>query len=128
MPAGALRISSGNPISVLKFAREATVLLRGARTANSRSLVDVLPVEPVTPMTWAPSSRRQAVARFCRAFRGSSAARTTPSCAWFASRLRVIGRDEHAPGSGLEGLGREGAAVDVRAGQADEQGSGAGRP
>ena len=78
VPAGALRISSGIPISVLKFAREATVRLWGARTARSRSFVDVLPVEPVTPMTCAPSSRRQAVASLCRAFRGSSALRTTP--------------------------------------------------
>ena len=75
---GAARISSGSPISVLKLAREATVRRCGLRSASRRSLVEVLPVEPVTPITCAPSSRRHAVASAWSACSGSSAASTTP--------------------------------------------------
>ncbi len=90
---GALRISSGRPISVFRLAREATVRRCGASSASSRSLVEVFPVDPVTPMTVAPSSSRQAAARLCRAASGSSARqdhrRVRPS---------LIARPRHAPG------------------------------
>ena len=51
VPNGAARISSGSPISVLKFARDAATLRCGAIIAAIRSLVEVLPTEPVTAIT-----------------------------------------------------------------------------
>ena len=97
----------------------------GASTARSRSLVDVLPVEPVTPMTCAPSSRRQAVASFCRAFRGSSAARTTPVAPPCPPAARRAAGRRAPPRPRPRAPRRERAAVDVRTGQADEQRAGA---
>ena len=75
---GAPRISSGRPISVLKFWREATVRRCEVSVASSKSLVVVFPVEPVTPMTFADRCLRQAVASRWSAASGSSAARIAP--------------------------------------------------
>ena len=101
VPLGALRISSGRPISVLKFARLATVRRCGVRIALRRSLVDVLPVEPVTPMTWGLMCRRHRVASCWRAFRGSGVLRTgfvgCSACA--VSAYRSVVRTPHAPAS-----------------------------
>ena len=100
VPVGADRISSGSPISVVKLAREATVRRCGVRTAFSRSLVDVLPVDPVTPIIRALSWRLQAVARRWSARSGSSAARTTPG-AWLRAASACCGATSapHAPAS-----------------------------
>ena len=101
VPLGALRISSGRPISVLKFARLATVRRCGVRIALRRSLVDVLPVEPVTPMTWGLMCRRHPVASCWRAFSGSGVLRTgfvgCSACA--VSAYRSVVRTPHAPAS-----------------------------
>ena len=51
VPAGAESTSSGSPISVLKFSRDAATVRCGAIIAVIRSLVDVLPTEPVTAIT-----------------------------------------------------------------------------
>ncbi len=59
----------GSPISLLNDAALACTTNAGASAAAVRSFVDVLPAEPVTPMTAAPSSRRRAStpsARECR--------------------------------------------------------------
>ena len=76
VPSGAPRIVSGSPISVLRFCGGRRHPPAGATIAASRSFVEVLPVEPVTPMTLAPSSCRQATASACSAASGSSASRT----------------------------------------------------
>ena len=78
VPAGAASSSSGSPISVLKLAREAATVRCGAIRAAIRSFVDVFPTEPVTPITCAPSARRQPRARPPSAATGSAAARTAP--------------------------------------------------
>ena len=72
VPRGASRIVSGSPISVFQFSRDAWVTRRGRSSAARMSLVEVLPVDPVTAKTFAPSSRRQARARACSAASGSS--------------------------------------------------------
>src|SRR4051794_19039028 len=93
--AGALRIVSGSPISVFQFCGVATVRRCGRSIPESRALVDVLPVEPVMPITSAPSSRRHAVARRWRADSGSSAVRTVP----WAGACSGATRTPHAPPS-----------------------------
>ena len=75
--AGASSIVSGSPISVLRFSRLACT--RPGSSARAMSLTEVLPTEPVTPTTRAPSSRRQARASACSAASGSSTAKTHPS-------------------------------------------------
>ncbi len=72
VPGGASRIVSGSPISVFRFSRFAWVRQRASRIAARMSLVDVLPVEPVTPTTLQPSSRRHARASAWRPSSGSS--------------------------------------------------------
>ncbi len=119
VPSGAARISSGTPISVLKFARLATTRLAGASSETRMSLVVVLPVEPVTAITCAPSSRRHAVASRCSAASGLSAASTVACEA--SSRWRVLGRREHTPRPVGERLRGELAAIDVLASETDEQ-------
>ena len=113
-PAGADRISSGSPISVLKLAREATVRRCGASSASSRSLVEVLPVDPVTPITCASSSRRQArgeaLQRGERVLGGEQRAGHRAS-----GGLGVLGRRQHPPRAGGQRLRREPAAVGVLA-------------
>ena len=88
--------------------------------------MDVLPVDPVTPITLALRSLRQPVARLCRDFSGSSAARMTPVVFGFPGVFGVLGGRQHAPGAGGQGLRGEAAAVGVLAPEADEQGAGAG--
>src|SRR3954449_11614026 len=78
VPGGEPRTVSGRPISVFRFCAVATTRRCGASIPASRSFVDVLPVEPVMPITRARSARRHAVARRPSAASGSSAARTTP--------------------------------------------------
>src|SRR4051812_4791618 len=78
VPSGAASTASGRPISVLKFAGFATTRRCGASSAAISCFVDVLPTEPVTPITSASSSRRQAVASRCSAVSGSSATSTAP--------------------------------------------------
>src|SRR2546423_124270 len=51
---------SGAPISLLKFPSLAIVLADGAQRAASRSLVEVLPIEPVIPTTRAEARSRTA--------------------------------------------------------------------
>ena len=60
VPSGAPRIASGRPISVLKFFGFDATARCGAISAVIRSLVEVLPTEPVTAITCAARSRRQA--------------------------------------------------------------------
>ena len=71
VPNGAASTSSGSPISVLKFSREAATLRCGAIIAAIRSLVEVLPTEPVTAITNAARSCRQARASAPSAGTGS---------------------------------------------------------
>ena len=101
------RISSGTPISVLKLAREATVRRWGESSASSRSFVEVLPVDPVTPITFASSSWRQAVARRCSARSGSSAAISAPGTAHrAASACSGVVSTPHAPAASACGAKR----------------------
>ena len=79
VPGGAASSSSGSPISVLKFARLAATVRWGAISAAIRSFVDVLPTEPVTAITCAASSRRQARASAPSDATGCSAASTAPA-------------------------------------------------
>ena len=88
-----------------------------ASIAARRSFVEVLPVEPVMPMTWAPSSRRQARASACSAASGSSAASRHAR----RRRVGVVGADEDAPGARVQRGRREAPAVDALAAQADEE-------
>src|SRR3954447_25753918 len=98
VPGGAPRIVSGRPISVLRFWAVATTRLCVASIPASRSFVEVLPVEPVIPMTCARRWRRQAVARRPSACSGSSAARSAPGCAHpAASACWGPTRTPHAP-------------------------------
>ena len=74
MSSGASRTVSGSPISVLRFSRLAWT--RPGSSARAMSLTEVLPTEPVTPTTRAPSARRQVRASACIAASGSSTANT----------------------------------------------------
>ncbi len=109
VPRSASRIVSGTPISVLRFSRFACVLSCARRIVARMSLVDVLPVEPVTPITRAFSSRRHARASDCSAASGSAAAITAPP----VERLGVPRRDDHAPCARVECCLSELAAVGV---------------
>ena len=71
---GASSTVSGRPISVLRFSRLAWT--RPGSSARAMSLTEVLPTEPVTPTTRAPSARRQARASDCIAASGSATAKT----------------------------------------------------
>jgi len=51
VPAGVLSTVVGNPCSLLKLRSLAHVGVLAANAAHARSLVEVLPTEPVTPMT-----------------------------------------------------------------------------
>ena len=125
VPAGAPRIASGRPISVLKLAGLATVATWGASRAARMSLVDVLPVEPgdadhagvqrVAPRPGQPLQRGQRLVG-----REQHAGRRA------ARRLGRVGRDDGAPRARGERLGREAATVLVLAPQADEQVAGPG--
>ena len=80
----------GRPTSLLYDAGLATVSRRVARTAASRSLVVVLPLDPVTATTVAAERSRTAVPRAARAARGSATstrgpAKTVPSWARVAA-------------------------------------------
>jgi hypothetical protein len=85
VPSGARRISSGKPISVLKFSRLAATVRCGAIRAAIRSFVEVLPTEPVTAITCAARSRRQARASAPSAGTGSSHTSTAPPSSSAAS-------------------------------------------
>ena len=78
VPNGAASTSSGSPISVLKFARDAATLRCGAIIAAIRSLVEVLPTEPVTAITKArevlPPGPRERAERRQRRLRGDDRA------------------------------------------------------
>ena len=107
VPAGALRISSGSPISVLKLAREATVPPVGREQRAEEVLRRGLAGRAGDPDH---AARRARAARRWRGAAaissGSSAARTTP-VRRRPTLLGVLARDQHAPGPGLERLGRE---------------------
>src|SRR3954469_7073892 len=108
VPGGAPRTVSGRPVSGCRFCAVATTRRCGASIPASRSFVEVLPVEPVMPITCAPSARRHAVARRPNAESGSSAARTTPvgdAPAPFACRAPTS--TPHAPASNACGANRE---------------------
>src|SRR3954453_1567038 len=95
---GASRTVSGNPMSVLRFWRVATVRRWGRSMPNRMSLVDVLPVDPVMPITFALSARRQAVESAWSARSGSSAASSTPGWAHrAASACSGATSTPHAP-------------------------------
>ena len=107
---GARRTSSGSPISVLKLARDACTRRWGASIARSRSFVEVLPTDPVMPITCAPMRRRCARASACRDTSGEWDVRTAPSPGG-----TVAGRDQDAPGAGGQRGGRVLAPVGVLA-------------
>jgi hypothetical protein len=67
VPSGALRIVSGTPTSVLNERGLACTRNREASTARDRSLVVVLPVEPVIPTTGPSKEVRSAAASAIRA-------------------------------------------------------------
>ena len=98
----------------------ATVRRCGRSIPASRSFVDVLPVEPVMPMTCAPSARRHAVARRCSAASGSSAASSAPGSRTARPR-RARARRARPTRRRASACGGEAPAVDVLARQADEQ-------
>ena len=77
----------------------------------------------MTPITRAPSSRRQAVASVCSALSGSSAVSTAPPPG--AESALACSADQHSPRPGLERSRREPAAVLALTPETDEQGSGA---
>ena len=91
---------------------------RGAMSAASSCFVEVLPTEPVTPITAASSSRRHAVASRCSAASGSSAASTAPP----ESPAACSGETStpHAPAP--KRIRSEPPAVHVLAGQARRTG------
>src|SRR4051794_23976157 len=98
VPGGAPSMVSGRPISVFRFWAVATTRRCGASIPASRSFVEVLPVDPVTPMTRARSARRHAVARRPSAPSGSSAASSTPPfAASAASACEQPTSTPHAP-------------------------------
>src|SRR3954451_16202001 len=108
VPGGAPRTVSGSPISVFRFCAVATTRRCGASIPASRSFVEVLPVEPVMPITCARSARRHAVARRPSAESGSSAARTTPGGAEPAPfACREPTSTPHAPASNACGANSE---------------------
>ena len=121
-PNGAASTSSGSPISVLKFSREAATLRCGAIIAAIRSLVEVLPTEPVTAITCAARSCRQARASAPSAGTGVSEAITAPVVALVGQQLvDPVRLDHDAPRAGLERGGGERAAVDLLAREAEEE-------
>ena len=117
VPGGASRMVSGSPISVFRFWRLACVRRWWASSAVRMSLVEVLPVEPVTPITLAPSSRRHSRAMDWSSASGSAAVITVPP----SSPSRVLGRHQHAGRAGGQRLGGEPPTVGALAAQAHEQ-------
>ena len=101
VPNGAARISSGIPISVLKFAREAAILRCGVIIAAIRSLVVVFPTDPVTAITKAARSFRHARASAPSAGSGRSEEMTAPSNSLASSSSTHCGSTTtpHAPAS-----------------------------
>ncbi len=79
------------------------------------SLTDVFPVEPVTPTTGQPSSRRQARATRCRASSGSGAAKTQPGAAARSSAPAQPSSTTTPQAPSWKRLARELAAVRVLA-------------
>ena len=75
MVASARSAVQGSPSSLLNDPGGATVDPSGARTAASRSLVEVLPELPVTPTTVRPSDN---AATLCAARRASAASTAAP--------------------------------------------------
>ena len=87
VPAGAPRISSGSPISVLKFAREATVAVVAGEQREQQVLGRGLTGRAGdADHARRPSSRRQAVASACSAASGSAAASSAPGPSRAAAR------------------------------------------
>ena len=121
VPGGAASSSSGSPISVLKFARLAATVRWGAISAAIRSFVEVFPTEPVTAITCAARSRRQARASAPSEATGCSAASTAPASVARGRVARPAGRGDHAPGAGAQGVGGEAPAVDALAREREEQ-------
>src|SRR3954451_3437053 len=108
VPGGAPRTVSGSPISVVRVCAVATTRRGVASIPASRSFVEVLPVEPVMPITCARRARRHAVARRPSAESGSSAARTTPGGAEPAPfACREPTSTPHAPASNACGANSE---------------------
>jgi hypothetical protein len=101
VPAGAASSSSGSPISVLKLAREAATVRRGATSAAMRSFEGA-----------PPAARQRAERRDGVVGREDGAA---------GERPRPPRRREHAPRPGPQGVGGEPAAVHPLAGDGDEQ-------
>ena len=77
MVASARSAVQGSPSSLLNDPGGATVGPSGARTAASRSFVEVLPELPVTPTTVSPASTVSA-ATLCAARRASAARTAAP--------------------------------------------------
>ena len=86
------------------------------------SLTEVLPTEPVTPRTRAPSARRQARASDCIAASGSATAKTQAPP---RPPRRARGRTTTPPGPGRDRRRGELAAVAAGAAQAEEEVAGA---
>ena len=130
VPAGALRISSGSPISVLKFARDATVRLVRREHRQEQVLGGRLAGragDPDDPRVQLPAPGR---GQACRAFSGSTGARTTPGPArpWRGSsprRTRALVSTPQAPASSAWAANRPPSTL--APGSADEQRAGAGR-
>ena len=113
VPDGRLEHGERQPDLGVEFARVATTLRCWPTIAARTSFVDVLPVEPVTPMTSAPRCApprgREPLERGERIVGGEQHAgpRTAPP--------RRARRDEHAPRALRERLRGEPPAVDVLA-------------
>ena len=121
VPNGAARISSGIPISVLKFAREAAILRCGVIIAAIRSLVVVFPTEPGDRdheggEVLAPGPRERAQRRQRQV--GGDDRALELARQQLVDPLRL---DHDAPRAGLERGDGERAAVDLLARQAEEE-------
>ena len=121
VPNGAASTSSGSPISVLKFSRDAATLRCGVIIAAIRSLVEVLPTEPVTAITKRgevlPPGPRERAERGHRQLRGDHRALVLAR-EQLVDPLRL---DDDAPRAGFERGDGERAAVDLLARQAEEE-------
>ena len=99
------------------------------------SLTEVLPTEPVTPTTRAPSARRQAQRQrlqrrqriLNREYPGPLSVEIAFCRPWLNKTRSRGGADDDAPGAGLDRRRGELAAVDALAAQAEEEVALAGR-
>ena len=120
---------SGRPISVLRFSRLAWTW--PGSSARAMSLTEVLPTEPVTPTTRAPSvappGAGERLQRGERVVDGEDpGARAQVVLPRWRTKSRPATVDDDAPGAGLDRRRGELAAVDALAAQAEEEVAGAG--